>query len=163
MAGGELAPLAKVKFPTIPGVAFPAIVHLAYPSNYGPEFRTKGIVTQEPPELGKPYPLLFPQVDGDGNDIAGIRMPEIQVPLGTYTGWNLRTPDIGAPDELNSMQGSFIPFPRTRADRDLRHDPRLSIQERYPGRAREIRRSQAVGRRALSRPQRVSGEIRASR
>ena len=134
LAGGELAPLAKVKFPTIPGVAFPAIVHMAYPSNYGPEFRTKGIVTQEPPELGKPYPLLFPQVDVDGNDIAGIRMPEIQVPLGTYTGWNLRAKEIGGSDQLYALVGSFIPFARTPAERAKSGDPRLSVQERYPGR-----------------------------
>jgi hypothetical protein len=134
VAGGELAPLAKVKFPVIPGVAFPAIVHLAYPSNYGPEFRTKGIVTQEPPELGKPYPLLFPQVDRDGNDMAGIRMPEIQVPLGTYTGWNLRAKEIGGSDQLYALVGSFIPFARTQAERAKSGDPRLSVEERYPGR-----------------------------
>jgi len=134
VAGSELAPLAKVKFPAIPGVAFPAIVHMAYPSNYGPEFRTKGIVTQEPPELGKPYPLLFPQVDGDGNDIAGIRMPEIQVPLGTYTGWNLRAREIGGSDQLYALVGSFIPFARTKAERAKSGDPRLSVEERYPSR-----------------------------
>jgi hypothetical protein len=134
VAGDELAPLAKVKFPVIPGVAFPAIVHLAYPSNYGPEFRSKGIVTQEPPELGKPYPLLFPQVDRDGNDIAGIRTPEIQVPLGTYTGWNLRAKEIGGSDQLYALVGSFIPFARTQAERAKSGDPRLSVEERYPSR-----------------------------
>jgi hypothetical protein len=134
VAGGELAPLAKVKFPVIPGIAFPAIVHMAYPSNYGPEFRTKGIVTQEPPEIGKPYPLLFPQVDRDGNDTAGIRMPEIQVPLGTYTGWNLRAQEIGGSDQLYALVGSFIPFARTQAEREKSGDPRPSLEERYPGR-----------------------------
>jgi hypothetical protein len=129
--GSELAPLAKVKFPVIPGIAFPAIVHMAYPSNYGPDFRTKGIVTQEPPELGRPYPLLFPQVDQDGNDVAGIRMPEIQVPLGTYTGWNLRAKEIGGSDQLYALVGSFIPFTRTQAERAKSGDPRMSIEERY--------------------------------
>ena len=76
VAAHELVPLAGVQFPKIPGVAFPTIMHLAYPSNYGPDFRTKGIATQEPPEIGQPYPLMVPQVDRDGLDIAGIRMPE---------------------------------------------------------------------------------------
>jgi len=65
---------------------------------------------------------------------------------GTYEATVDVTPDIGAPDELNSMQGSFIPFPRTRADRDLRHDPRLSIQERYPGRADFLQKIEASAR-----------------
>ena len=63
--------------------------------------------------------------------LSGIRLPEIAVPLGTYTGWNLRKPSIGAPDELYSMVGSFIPFSRDKQVREQTHDPRLSIEERY--------------------------------
>ena len=55
VGAGELVPLASVQFPKIPGIAFPKTMHLAYPANFGPDFRTKGIATQEPPELGKPY------------------------------------------------------------------------------------------------------------
>ena len=66
------------------------------------------------------------------NETSGIRMPEIQTPLASYTGWNLRAAVIGAPDELFSMRGSWIPFPRTPAERQARKDPRLSIEERYP-------------------------------
>ena len=124
-------PLASVQFPKIPGVAFPKTMHLAYPSNYGPDFRTKGIATQEPPELGQPYPLMVPQVDQDGLDIAGIRMPELAVPMATYTGWNLRAPEVGAPEMLSTQIGSFIPFARTKAERMKSGDPRLSIEERY--------------------------------
>ncbi|HVN63787.1 MAG TPA: alpha/beta hydrolase domain-containing protein, partial [Candidatus Binataceae bacterium] len=127
----QLVPPSELNFPKIPGIAFPMYLHRAYPSNYGPEFRSKGIATQEPPELGKPYPTLLPQVDADGNDIAGIRMPEIQAPLATYTGWNLRAKEIGAPDQLYALVGSYIPFARTKADRMKSSDPRLSIEERY--------------------------------
>jgi hypothetical protein len=134
VAAGELVPLAEVKFPSIPGISFPTTLHLAYPSNYGPEFRTKGIATQEPPEIGKPYPMLVPQVDRDGIDIAGIHMPELAAPLGTYTGWNLRAPEIGAPTKLATQIGSFIPFAKTKEDRMRTGDPRLSIEERYNGR-----------------------------
>jgi hypothetical protein len=85
-------------------------------------------------------------VDRDGNETSGIRMPEIQVPLATYTGWNLRSPDIGAPEEMNSMQGSFIPFARTKAERELRHDPRASLAERYSGRADYLGKVEAAAR-----------------
>jgi hypothetical protein len=130
---GQLVPPSELNFPKIPDIAFPMFLHRAYPSNYGPEFRSKGIATQEPPELGKPYPILLPQVDKDGNDLAGIRMPEIQAPLATYTGWNLRAKEIGAPDQLFALVGSFIPFARTKAERMKSGDPRLSIEERYSG------------------------------
>jgi len=81
--------------------------------------------------VGTAFPMRLPQVDADGNDTAGIRMPATAVPLATYTGWNLRSPGIGAPDELYSMTGSFIPFARTRAEREKTGDPRLSVEERY--------------------------------
>jgi hypothetical protein len=58
-------------------------------------------------------------------------MPEIQVPLASYTGWNLRSPKIGAPDQLYSMAGSWIPFPVNKAERKKSNDPRASIEERY--------------------------------
>ena len=61
-------------------------------------------------------------------------MPEIAVPLATYTGWNFRNPSIGAPTEIIPLTGTYIPFATTRAERDKNHDPRLSIEERYPSR-----------------------------
>jgi hypothetical protein len=146
VAAGELVPLAGVTFPKIPGVTFPIHMHLAYPSNYGPDFRTKGIATQEPPELGKPYPLLVPQVDSDGMDIAGIRMPELAAPLATYTGWNLRAPEIGAPEQLATQIGSFIPFARTKAERMQTNDPRLSIEERYSGKDDYLKKFEAAAK-----------------
>ena len=73
----------------------------------------------------------MPQVDADGNGVAGIRMPELAVPLATYTGWNLFNDRSGPTDVLSSMQGSYIPLPRTAADRKRANDPRRSIEERY--------------------------------
>ena len=61
-------------------------------------------------------------------------MPEVAVPLATYTGWNLRSPKIGAPDQLFSMQGSWVPFALDKTQRTAKHDPRMSIAERYPSR-----------------------------
>jgi len=146
LANGELTQLAGVKFPKIPGIVFPTLMHMAYPSNYGPEFRTKGIASQEPPEIGKPYPVMVPQVDQDGMDLGGIRMPQIAVPLATYTGWNLRSPEIGAPNQLSTQIGSFIPFARTKAERMKTGDPRLSIEERYSGKEDYLQKFEAAAK-----------------
>ena len=110
-------------------------MHSAFRVDYGPEFQSKGIISVEPPTIGKPLSMLVPQVDPtDGNEIAGIRLPVVRVPLGTHTGWNLRHPEIGALDELFSMTGSYIPFARTRAERTKSGDPRPSMEERYKDR-----------------------------
>src|SRR5471030_513594 len=151
VAADQAVPLGAVQFPKIPGVAFPTRTQRAWHADYGPQFRAEGVITQEPPKLGAPFPLLFPQVDRDGNEVAGVRMPEIQAPLATYTGWNLRAPDIGAPDELFSMQGSWIPFPRTQADRMKTGDPRLSMDERYGSREEYLAKFEAAAKSLAAR------------
>ena len=95
---------------------------------------TVGIQTIVPAKAGKPYPVFVPQLDDDGNETAGIRMPELAVPLATHTGWNLRSPSIGAPTDLIQLGGSYRPFPRTAGDRERTNDPRRAIEERYPSR-----------------------------
>jgi hypothetical protein len=82
-----------------------------------------------------PLPFLVPNVDRDGNETAGIRSPDVAVPLATYTGWNFRNPSIGQPDQLLPLTGSYIPFALTRAAREQAHDPRPSLEERYSDRA----------------------------
>lgn len=127
----ELVAPAALNFPKIPGVALPKEPYLAWHLDFGPQFRTKGIVAYDPPKVGAPFPILVPQVNRDGNETAGIRLPEQMVPLATYTGWNLRDPKIGAPEVIYDMVGSFIPFARTKAEREASGDPRPSIEERY--------------------------------
>jgi hypothetical protein len=80
---------------------------------------------------GAALPLLVPAVDEDGNERAGIRLPDVVVPVATYTGWNFRKPEIGGTGELVSLLGSSIFFPATRAAREASKDPRRSIEERY--------------------------------
>jgi hypothetical protein len=143
---GNLTSLDAVRFPKIPAVQFPTRIQQAWHVDFGEEFRTAGIDTVEPPKVGRAFPMRLPQVDADGNETAGIRLPATAVPLATYTGWNLRSPAIGAPDELYSMVGSFIPFPRTKADRAKTGDPRLSIEERYSGKQDYLDKVQASAR-----------------
>ena len=141
---GELVAPANLHFPDLPGVGRPAEPHLAYRVDYGPEFRSKGIVTIEPPEVISAFPILVPQVDEDGNETGGLLMPELAAPLATYTGWNLFRPEDGPPDVLSSMQGSYIAFSRTRVERDRSGDPRPAIEERYVNRAEYLGRVSAA-------------------
>jgi hypothetical protein len=133
IADATLVPLNKWNFPRIPGVNKPHEFNLAYHLDFGPQWK-EGIVSFEPPHVGKPFPVLVPQSDGDGNDLGGVSLPELQVPLATYTGWNLRDPSIGAGDLRLSFYGSFIPFAKTAAEREKSGDPRLSVAERYASR-----------------------------
>jgi len=131
ISDGTLVTLDKFKFPTLSDVKVAADAHKAYRADYGPKFASEGIVTNEPPKISGAYPILVPQVDSDGNGVAGIRMPELAAPLATYTGWNLFNARSGPADVLSSMQGSFIPLSRNSADRKRAGDPRKSIDERY--------------------------------
>jgi hypothetical protein len=138
IADGTLVAPDKLRFPKIAGVMTSTNVHRAYRADYGPKFATEGVVTVEPPRIGKSFPILVPQVDADGNGVAGVRMPELAAPLATYTGWNLFNDRSGPTDALSSMQGSYIPLPRSGADRKRTGDPRPSIDERYRDRDQYI-------------------------
>ena len=135
VGSGRLVPLEELKFPAIPGVRRPIRIQQPRRLDYGPDFLSKGIVSIEPPGIGKPYGIRIPQVDADGNEVSGIRLPAIEVPLATYTGWNFRSATIGAPDELYSMIGSTFVFPRTVSERKASGDPRSAIAERYRDRS----------------------------
>jgi hypothetical protein len=79
-------------------------------------------------------------VDGDGNEVAGIVLPEIAVPLAAHTGWNLRHADIGGAEQLLVFAGATIPLARDRAEREAAGDPRPSIAERYASREQYLDR-----------------------
>ena len=98
----------------------------------GPD-ATKGIAAH-PVREGREYPRLVSAADADGNDVAGIRLPDLEVPVGTHTGWNLRHPDTGAPEQLMSMQGSSHWFAATADQSKTSGDPRPSLEERYENR-----------------------------
>lgn len=93
-----------------------------------------------PPVEGEAYTALVSAVDTDGNEVAGIRLPDLTVPVGTHRAWNLRHSSIGAPEQILSMLGSTIFFTPTRVARERDDDPRLSIEERYPSREAYLQR-----------------------
>jgi len=133
IADGTLVPLGDYAFPPILGVNKPREANDAWRLDFGPNWRD-GILTLQPPKVSESFPVLVPQVDADGNERDGVRLPEITVPLATYASWNLRDPSIGAPDQRVAFEASYIPFPKTAADRQRQGDPRKSIAERYTGR-----------------------------
>jgi Alpha/beta hydrolase domain len=135
IADGTLVPISQYKFPHIPGVNLPHEADPGMRLDFGPHWRQDGILSLQPPKVGPDFPVLVPQPDADGNERNGVRLPQIIVPLATYASWNLRDPSIGAPTQRVSFELSYIPFPKTAADRARTGDPRLSIAERYRGRA----------------------------
>ncbi|MBA3882322.1 MAG: hypothetical protein H0X73_06290 [Chthoniobacterales bacterium] len=133
IAGGTLVRREAVKFPAMPGVKMPERVHNALRLDFGPQWK-KRIIGKQPPGVDTAFPALVPQVDEDGNDLGGVRLPQLEVPLATYTGWNLRDLKIGMPNERVSFLGSFFPLPKTKADAEAAGDPRTPIAERYSSR-----------------------------
>jgi len=140
LSDGTLVPANATGFPTIPGVMNNGLKTTRYLLNYGPNFYATGIPTINPPVITPPYqdnrangaiyPSFVPKTDSDGNDVAGLRLPDVTVPLATYTGWALR----GGAQAGDGCEGSgqYIPFAKTKAERMASGDPRLSIEERYP-------------------------------
>jgi hypothetical protein len=136
----QLVASGALAFPKVPGIRIPSHKREAYRLDF----------SVEPPRLGQPFPTLVPQVDQDGNETSGIKMPEVAVPLASYTGWNLRNASIGAPDELYSMVGSWIVFPQNQADRERRKDPRRSIEERYSSKDDYLARISAAAQKLVN-------------
>jgi hypothetical protein len=130
LSDGTLVAQTDIKFPNLSAVQWP--------------YHVPGGFRADLPGAMSVLPFIVPQVDGDGNDVGGIRLPEQAVPLGTYTDWAFRSEQTGAPNTLIAMAGSYIPFAKTRADRDKNHDPRPSVEERYSTRAEYVRRVEAA-------------------
>jgi hypothetical protein len=107
-------------------------------------------IAHYPPAAGAPYRSFVSAVDADGNEIAGIRPPELAAPLATFLGWNTRHPEQGAPGDLMSMMGSTLPFALTRSQRERTHDPRASIAERYASRAAYLDRVRDATRKMIA-------------
>ena len=116
----------------LPGVAYPTVIQQPELLDYGNAYERDRRIDRHPPRrTGKHYGVRVPAVDADNNERGVLRLPRVEVPVATYTGWNLRSPAIGAETELLSLTGSRIPFPVTSAERAETGDPRRAVRERY--------------------------------
>jgi len=125
-----------------------ARIHASYPRHHAKPRRLDW--TSVPPRPGRPFGSLVSAVNDDGNEVAGIVLPEVAVAVATHTGWNPRHAEIGGAEQLLVFAGATIPFARTRAERQASGDPRPSIEERYASRTEYLERVRAAGR-ALAR------------
>jgi len=121
----------QLGWPTIPGVTYTGVITARYYLDFGPTLG-EGIVSHYPPSLDKrpAYPIFVSKVDQDGNEIAGIRLPPVEAPIATTTGWALRREGFGQNDGCEAS-GQHIAFAKTKAEREASGDPRLSLEERY--------------------------------
>jgi Alpha/beta hydrolase domain len=131
IADGTLVPAVKFNT-TVPGFAAPRSGPNPKPRlDFGPDI-DKGIIGKALPVVLKDqYRVLVPAVDADGNETAGLRLPDITVPTGTAMGWSVRSEFGGGTGELCYLDGAFIPFAKTKAEREASKDPRPSLEERY--------------------------------
>ena len=121
----------RTSFPRIPDVKTPESFFIPFRLDPGPRWHSEGIADNVPPKIGPRYGNLVPAVNKDGNELAGIHLPDITVPLATNVGWHLRGSDRPAAGTLERWAGTIWPFPRTAEERKKTGDPRLSILERY--------------------------------
>lgn len=145
IADGTLVPLEQYRqaFPAIPGVSAPDWIYTPLRLDLGPRYASRGIIDSAPPKAGPPCRVLVPAVDEDGNDLAGVRLPQIAAPLATFVGWSKRAERYGQPRALTRWSGASFPFPATPDEAASAGDPRTSVIERYPSLAdyeRRIRR-----------------------
>jgi hypothetical protein len=144
----------KRAFPRIPDFRLPE-TNLQPPRlDFGSRFESERIADNIPPLAGPPFVTLVPKPDEDGLDQGGIAMPELQVPLGTRTGFNTRTEAVGFPWATSRWDGSFVPFPRTETERLASGDPRRSLEARYLDRADFIGKTRAAADEAV-----MAGEL----
>jgi hypothetical protein len=130
---------ARSRFPQIPGRSYPTVQNQLDLLVFGPLFgQFGGAISLQPPLLGPRYEQFVPRNDEDGLNVAGVRPMQIRVPLGTSTGWNIRSPGHRAPN-LCGLTGSYFAFATTKAERRASGDPRASLEERYKDHAGFVR------------------------
>lgn len=134
ISDGTAVPADATGFPHIPGMTVTTKTNTIAPF---------GDWVHPLTDLTRAYPTLVCRVDEDGNEVAGIRLPDIAVPLATYTGWNVFAEPWVA-GELGDRDGSWSPFAKTRAERKASGDPRRSLKERYPTADGYVRKVQRV-------------------
>ena len=153
--GSAVSPAAARGLEVVPGVQIPRPLRKFTRLDFGPDPGAPAVV---PATVGRDYPCLVSQVDADGNEVSGIRLPLVAAPLATHLGWNRRHADIGGEGQILStggssggtLRGSSIPFAATRMEREENGDPRPSIEERYSSRESFLERIEGAARQLVT-------------
>ncbi|MBV8084349.1 MAG: hypothetical protein JO247_05995 [Chloroflexi bacterium] len=154
VADGTLVTRSEVRarLPRLPGPGLPARKHQAVRSG-------DGGFDAEPGDSAAPD--LIPAIDADANEVAGLRLPDVSVPLATYTAWNPRRPETGAPELLVRALGATIPFAPTAEERAQRDDPRPSIAERYASKQQFLDKVRAAAEELVEQRYMLAGDVAA--
>lgn len=147
---GDLVTMDRLRLPSIPDLGRPTVVHQADRLDFGPRWE-QGIIDQEPPVLGPPFPAFVAQVDSLGNEVGGIRSVELEAPLASYLPWNLRKGLPGDSTELTRILGTYLALPRTEAERRAARDPRPSIASLYRDRGDYLARARRAATALVAR------------
>ena len=136
LAAGDLVrpTAAAMGWPAIPGAPKPdGHINPMIEQSFGPGLKARdlsGFLSRQPPVIGRTFPSLVPRFNADGNETSGVPSVQLLVPIGTYTGWNIEAKGVDKGKNCG-FNGGFIPFARTKAEREANGDPRLSLEERY--------------------------------
>lgn len=155
---GTLVPIGKVRIPAIPDLGRPTVIHQPDRLDFGPRWKD-GIIEREPPETGAPFPTLVPQADALGNEAGGIRTVELEAPLASYFPWNLRKGQPGDTNETTRILGTFLPLPRTEAERAAAKDPRPSIAGKYRDRAAYLAQARKAAEELVKRRMLLADDV----
>lgn len=139
---GTLVETKALHFPTLPEVEVPGSPYRPMRLDFGQRFGSHGIIDHQPPRVGEPWPVFVPQVGADGNELAGIRLPHIGVPVAVHTGWNLRRPQDGGAEHLALFRGAMFPLP-------VPESGVLALEERYGGPEEYLRRVKHLARKMV--------------
>lgn len=149
IADGTLVPPEELAWPAIPGTRYEGIVNGSGERDFGPGVRgNAGVISRLYPDIVYPHRILVPQIDSLGHDIAGIRHPLVEVPLATYSGWNIRRREFGEGD-LCDLLGSAIPLAGSRAAGREGGDPRPAREDLYADEDEYVARVLAAARRLI--------------
>ena len=145
LADGSLIEIDQLAMPQIPGLQKPTTIHVAYKADYGPDWE-KGIINIQPPRIKYAFQSRAAQVDKLGNEKVGIQNVEIRVPLATYTPWNIRKGYKGGGYEFINFRGTYLPLPKTEAEKAERNDPRPSIESLFKSKEDFLKKVEAAAR-----------------
>jgi hypothetical protein len=141
VASGKLVAPTHVGFPNLANImvpsgagATPTLLHVNFTGLHNQLYVTDYSNAVPVVNTAKRYEVRVPQVDANGNETSGVPVPDVLVPLASYTGWNLRGTGHAVGEGCVSSGGT-IPFAVSEGAKAGGSDPRSPLGSLYTGRA----------------------------